>query len=67
MSTLDDIFRRDPLGMTREDMRPLVAYYREKRHQFKTSGLSPGQKEVKLTAKEKDSAGKINLKDAIEL
>ena len=56
MSDIQALFQKDPLGMTREDLSKISAYYREKFKAFqlgdKTAGATKKLKETKKVSKE---------------
>lgn len=64
MSDIADLFRIDPLKLTREQTIQIVSYYRDRRKQFLLQQLSGPTKKVALTAKEKETS---KLKLAIDL
>lgn len=43
MSDLLELFARDPLKYTKEDIKQIVAFYREKRKQFNSGGILAGK------------------------
>lgn len=46
MSDLTELFSRDPLKLTREDVASIIAVYREKRKQFNLGGTLAGKAKV---------------------
>jgi len=55
---INELFNRDPLSLTDDDITAIIAEMRKKRHLFK-SAPAPGKKtsEPKLTAKQKSVSG----------
>lgn len=48
-NTLAELFSRDPLTLTREDIDKMIEHYREQRKYFKLSGkVAPPTKKVDL-------------------
>jgi hypothetical protein len=43
MSDLLTLFARDPLSYTKEDIKQIVAFYREKRKQYNAGGMLAGK------------------------
>ena len=39
-NTLAELMARDPLSLTRKDRRPIIEYYRSRRHMFQSTGAS---------------------------
>lgn len=58
--SLADLFAADPLSLTREDRKPMIEYYRSRRHIFLSGGKAP--KEPKVT-KSKGPLPDIDLGD----
>lgn len=48
MSTLSDLFARDPLALTRTDLDEIVAYYRAHRDHFKEIKKTGERKKVRV-------------------
>jgi hypothetical protein len=61
MSTLAELFARDPFKCTKEDIAAIVQAYRQKAYQFKTAGVSAAA--VKTSSKTKQLADAIATKD----
>jgi len=66
MSTMAEIFRRDPLKLTKDDILSVILEFRSMRHQFKAGNLKAGQTKPKTAAqkkKEEDikAVGKLDL------
>lgn len=63
MSDIQSLFQKDPLGLTKEDLREICEYYREKFKAFqlgdKTAGatkkMKNGETKPKLSKEELDS------------
>lgn len=65
MSDLAELFARDPRDLTRDDIREIVAAFRERRHLFNKGNLKAGSTKPK-TEKQKVAAElgkKLNLGD----
>lgn len=58
--SLAELFAADPLGLTKEDRKPIIEYYRSRRHIFLSGGKAP--KEPKVT-KTKGPLPDIDLGD----
>lgn len=61
---VNELFFRDPLELTDEDIEKIIERYREKRHLFAKDGLK-GVKGPKLTEKEKktkEELGDLDIK-----
>lgn len=43
MSDLLELFSRDPLKYTKEDIKQIISFYREKRKQFNAGGILAGK------------------------
>lgn len=60
MSDIQALFQKDPLGMTRDDLREICEYYRSKFQAFqlgdKTAGATKKAKEQKKLSKEEIDA-----------
>lgn len=41
MTDIAELFARDPQQLTRPDIEQIVAEFRQRRHLFKTSGVTP--------------------------
>lgn len=69
MSEIANIFAKDPLGLTQDDITATVKFYREQRANFiiaEKAGLKAGS--TKLTAKQEEAskaAGSIDLGDLL--
>jgi hypothetical protein len=42
MSDIQTLFQKDPLGLTRDELREMAAYYRDKRNQFNLGDTQAG-------------------------
>jgi hypothetical protein len=42
MSDIQSLFQKDPLNLTRDDLREIAAYYREKRNAFNLGDMQAG-------------------------
>lgn len=65
MSDISELFSRDPLDLTDEDIDRIIAHYRESRHLFNT-GLTTGGKKTSSNLTESQKEAK-NLGLKIEL
>jgi hypothetical protein len=54
MSTVAELFARDPLKHTRKDVEEIVAYFRSTRKDFKEAGVRAKSTKT-LTAKEQEA------------
>lgn len=61
MTDINELFSRDPLKLTNEDIDAIILHMREKRAQFNSGALTPKKKaEPKLTTAQ-SAALKLNL------
>lgn len=60
-TSISELFETDPLKLTREDIRPIVDYYRKARLQFKLGDKSAG------ATKKIDGVGKSEKKSSIDV
>lgn len=66
MSDLAELFSRDPLKYTKEDVRALIAAYREKRKQY-NAGATLAGKASPAPAKSKALAAAIKGSEGLDL
>lgn len=67
MSDIQSLFAKDPLLCTKDDLRQIVANYRERRGQFNLGNLSAGSSKAP-SFKEQESlkaVGKLDIKDLL--
>ena len=64
MSTIQELFARDPLELTKSDIREIVKVYRENRVKFQLGNMSAGKAPAKKTptqAAAQAVTGKLDL------
>jgi hypothetical protein len=61
MSDINELFRKDPLLCTTQDIQAIVLAFREKRAQFQLGNKMAGKTVTKLSAKETEAAGVVDL------
>lgn len=62
MSTITEIFEKDPLSLTKDDIATTIEYFRTARHQFKLGDKTAGSpKKIKAPAGEKSSLKDVDL------
>lgn len=61
MSDISDLFAKDPLDLTTEDLDKIIAEYRDRRNQFKLTGKAPSAKKIKAPAESVEAAKNIDL------
>lgn len=68
MTDINEIFQRDPLKLTTEDMIPLIDKYRAARAQFNLGDKTAGStKKVKSTAPKGEKLGSIDIDIELDL
>lgn len=60
MSDINELFSRDPLDLTDDNIDEIIAHMRERRHLFNTTPTSKSGAPKKLTAAQKKVSG-LNL------
>ena len=60
MTTLSELFARDPNNCTRDDIKEIIKAYRERRAQFNLGNLSAG-KVKEPTSKMKELSKEVNV------
>lgn len=63
MSELIDIFRKDPLDCSKQDIQAVVGAMRDRRAQFNLGNMSAGKVNVKETPKVAEANKAANLAD----
>ncbi len=60
-SDINDLMAQDPLSLGEQDIRMIVAKFREMRHQFKLGNEQAGSTKAKATKPKASLADKLNL------
>jgi DNA invertase Pin-like site-specific DNA recombinase len=61
MSDINELFRKDPLSCSNQDIRTIVQVFREKRAQFVLGNKQAGKTSSKMTAKETEVSKLVDL------
>lgn len=61
MSDMTDLFMRDPLDLTDEDITKIIAHYREARSTFKAAPSAIKKQTSKLTKAQQDAQSSLNI------
>jgi len=56
MSTMQEIFRTDPLKLTQENKQAIIMQFRSMRHQFDAGNMKAGSTKPKTAAQKKQEA-----------
>lgn len=62
MSDMTDLFMRDPLELTDEDITKIISHYREARATFKAAPASVKKAPSKLTKAQQEATSALNIK-----
>ena len=62
MSDIQSLFNKDPLELTRDELKEMAAYYRDKRNQFNL-----GDKQAGATKRLKPNAPSVKISNIDEL
>lgn len=61
MSDMTDLFMRDPLELTDEDITKIIEHYREARATFKAAPSAVKKTSSKLTKAQQEATSKLNI------
>lgn len=61
MSDLNELMTRDPLLLTREDIRTIIASYRDMRHKFNLGDMRAGSIKPRASKKEDEETAGLDL------
>lgn len=63
MTDMNEIFSRDPMGLTKDDIREVIEWHRNQRHLFKNNpgAVAPKKKAAPKLTEGQQAASKLNL------
>lgn len=62
MSDISELMNRDPLELTKDDLKEIVQFYRKQRHLFKNN-ISPAAKKTTPKTPSAKAAAKLDIGD----